>query len=345
MQKQSQFEKFKEDETRNAINDYEFTCQTMVTFSHIISHDFKGTSKHGCKMKTSAENKISPNTVVTPDLRIEIPKTIDSPAYFAVNEVKVNLPNNRDFWMKDANQLKKYDDELGGWESDKPKTHDVMLTTNELRTYEFEKYLAQLAKEGQLSFSRNVALLHSTPLEQTNSFILIKRDHGKISHSGLNERLSQGIAVKRLHIIKEISQMKFCDHDPPVIYTMMIIWDHVVKTYLTLEQLRTLRGNITLLLDVNVEDVRKKLGHFAFENKMELIQAKWVKDALDGMVEIGIAKVLNASADLYQIKFRRRDEHDVEWLIKLVKESTAPAKKAESLDKFIPQKAVKEPSP
>ena len=61
---------------------------------------------------------------------VEIPKNNGSNAYCAVNEVKVDLPKGDGLWLKSVRQLKKYDDDLGGWDID-AGTHGIMITTNE----------------------------------------------------------------------------------------------------------------------------------------------------------------------------------------------------------------------
>lgn len=73
-----------EDEMRTAISDYEFTCQTIVTMSNIVSFNLGGTTAQGKKLHTSPANMISPNTSVTPDLAIEIQANHGDDSYHAV---------------------------------------------------------------------------------------------------------------------------------------------------------------------------------------------------------------------------------------------------------------------
>lgn len=303
MPKSSQLINIDENKIREKINDYEFTCQTIAAMSNIISYNLGGECTQGKEMRTSSTNSISPNTKVTPDLIIEVPTNRNSDSYHAVNEIKVTLPRDETYWIEDAKQLKKYDDDLSGWTSPNSALHDVMFTTNELLTYAFQRYLNNLFSSGKIFFTRKLSILHSTHQVQKDSFIIIKKDSGEISNRILDDKLSNGVAVPELKIIKEISQMKFYDSDPPIVYTMMVIWDHVLKNFLNQSQLRDLKGNKIIPITVTIEEIREKLSRFAPDPSNSCIRKDWVREALTAFVEIEVAKYLD-HVEKFEIDFK-----------------------------------------
>jgi len=339
MSKSKLMQGFSQKEVNELINDYEFTCHTIVTMENIVSYNINGKCSQGKKMRTSANNAIQPNNDVTPDMVIEA--THEDDEYHAVNEITVNLPKDESLWIKKAEQLKKYDDELTGWDKTSTKRHDIMLTTNPARTFAFRNYMSKLESEGKLKIERNLAILQSSPMEQSNSFIFIKKEYGQITHPVLDNKLSNGLPVARHNILNEINQMKFFDSNPPIIYTMMIIWDHILKNFLSLKQLRELRGNKIVPIEVTITQVHDLLSKFAPLTNSTCIETSWIKDALTGFVEIGLAEIKSESEGKFEIKFRTNRGKTRHWLFEKIKKPEKIEKPSKTLDEFIPNKENK----
>jgi hypothetical protein len=331
----------KQKEIRELINDYEFTCHTIVAFENIVSFNIAGKCVQGKGMKTSASNEIQPNTDVTPDVVIEAPHNSDE--YHAVNEITVDMSKDDSHWLKKARQLKKYDDDLTGWDKASSKPHDIMLTTNPARTYGFNNYMSKLKSENKLEIKRPFSILQSTPMEQQNSFIFIKKEYGIISHPVLDNKLSNGLPVARYNINNEINQMKFFDSNPPIVYTMMIIWDHILKNFLDLKQIRELRGNKIVPIEVTVQKVHELLSKFAPQTNPNCIETSWVRDALSGFVEIGLAEMKSQSEGRFEVKFRTHKGKTLNWLFDRIKKPEP--KPTTTLDKFIEKKPEKDKKP
>lgn len=305
---------------REAINYYEFTLHTIASMMNIIEWNMKGRCSQGKKLVTSSKNAIQPNTEVTPDIVIEVNNTSGKEDYRAVNEITVNLPKDENYWIKKAEQLKKYDDELIGWENESTNQHDILFTTNAARTFAFNNYIKKLSPDKQLVIERNLSILQSIPMEQKESFIFIKKEYGEIGSPLLDDKLSNGVAVAKYNIVRTIDQMKFYDSMPPIVYTMVIIWNHILKTFLGLSELRQLEGNKIVPIPVTVEEVRSRLSRYAPESNTTCIRKSWVKDALLGFVEVGLAKVISEKDEKFEIRFRKHRGEILEWLLKLVKE-------------------------
>ena len=334
MQTSSLLANFNEEAVRKAISDYEFTCQTIVAMSNIVSYNLGGTTTPGKELRTSSANAISPNITVTPDIVIEVQAKRDSESYHAVDEIKISLSKDQTYWMKVVEQLKKYDDELTGWDVPNSNPHDIMFTTNELRVFAFQKFLSDLSSTGRVTFSRKLSLFHSTPMEQKDSFILIKKDHGIISNQKLDDLLANGQGVPKLKIVREIDQMKFYDSNPPFVYTMMIIWDHVLKTYLSQSQLRDLKGNKLIPIAVTVEQIREKLSIFAPDPNNSCVRKDWVRDALTAFVELGVAEFVDREGEKFEIKFKTH--RSTNWIFDSIKAVSVATERepSDTLDKY-----------
>ena len=175
----------------------------------------------------------------------------------------------------------------------------LIFTTHELRTFNFNKYLQDLQSSGKAKIKHNLVILHSNRSAQVTNFMSIKKDHGTFSNPDLDALFSEGRGVPSYRIVKEMSQLKFYDWEPPVIYTMIIIWDFVLKP--TLPQHRLLRGNTSILVEMSVEQIRDALLHFAPQNNRPKIRKDWVKRALLGFEEIDVTQPVDKSKELFKI--------------------------------------------
>jgi hypothetical protein len=306
---------------REEMDDYELTCQTIVATSHIITHDFGGTARVGRSMGTSEHNAISPNQNITPDLKIEVPETNQSPPYRAINEIKSNLPANKDYWLKVGEQLKKYDDTLSNWEQPGPDLHDIIFTTNGYRTYDFNKYLIELNDSGKLVFERKVSIVARSRETGRETFIALKKEYGEISNSALDERLSKKAGVNAEHILPEIYRLKFFDSEPPVIYTMEIIWDLIIKLFVPQDQFRKLRGNSKLVIEVTLDQLYKALCVYAPDSANPCIKKEWIRRAMRGFVELKAARIIpphEEKFEVYMSVHRGREQRN--WILGRIKE-------------------------
>lgn len=330
MPKQHPVLQLDEETERKKITDYEWSCQTIVAMGNIVARNLKGTTFQGRPLRTSAGNSVSPDVEVKPDVQIEAPVPPEAAKYHAVNEIKANLPANHDFWERDVDQLQKYDDELAGWSRDFPNPHDILFTTNDLRVNAVNDYLS----EKGITFKRKFAILHSTRMEQNNTFINVRKDFGHVSDPALEKLLSDGVGVNAIHVVKDINQMKFYDARPPVVYTMMIIWDHVLKTLTDFNKLKALRGRQAFPIAVTIDQIKEKLTQFAPESNSTCVDRDWVKEALEGFCDIGVATLIDGSEGRYEIRLRPQGGRD--WIFERIRKSEAGELPGpmETLDEF-----------
>lgn len=317
------------------IKDYEFTIAVILAMDNLMSYNFQGHSSHGRTMTTSANNQIHPTTDVTPDMVIEVYPPEGLGEYSAIGEVKSQLPKDQEQWFSYAQQLKKYDDDLKGWNNHYSATHDLLFTTNPLRTRDFSEYMSLLQKSGTIVLTRKLCIVDSSSMDQAKSFVLFKKESGSLSNATLDNMLTGGKAIDRNHIVRQLSQMKFCDHHPPTLYTMAVIWDFLIKTFISLEQRRRLIGNTVLRVQVTIWEIHRRLSHFAPNGNGASIKPSWIQDALEGFVEVEIARKLPGQG-LYEFKLRSHDGEFINWISSLVSQIRSEREsRTTSLDDFV----------
>jgi hypothetical protein len=317
---------------REEIDDYELTIETIVATRYLVSHDLGGQSEVARWLKTSPKNAILPSGDVRPDLTIEIPKNSASPAYRAVNEIKANLPKDQTFWLDDARQLKKYDDDLENWDIPPPMVHDIIFTTNSYRTYDFDKYLKDLEAKGTLRFERKVSIVARTRESGTQTFISLKKEYGEISNPALDQLLAKRWGVNLEHILAETYKLKFYDAEPPTIYTMEIIWDIILKLFVPPDQFKQLTGRKTIPIEVTLDQLYKAICVYAPDSSNPCIKKEWVRKAMNGFISLGVANRRPGTEEKYHISMSiHRGKEKKDWIFRRISELTKNRKGQETL--------------
>ena len=317
---------------KEEIDDYEFTLQTLAAISNIFEYNFDAKNTYGKSMVTSKNNVIQPNVTVTPDLVSELDVSKKENCGL-VTEIKVDLPKNQQYWEESVKQLKKYDDDLTGWDSKNISYRDIIFVTNIMRTHAFTQFLGSEPIQKKYSFDRNLAVLNSSRLQQASAFMVIKKEHGKFTNAELDAMITNGVGVPWTVILPMISNVKFYDSKPPVIYTMMIIWDHILKTYVDLKQRRDLGRRRTIEVMVSIAEITEKLSIYAPRTNPHCINQDWIREALHEFEQIDLAIPLNRETGTYRIRITTHKGDLRSWFIEKFKE--IESKKNQTLDKFI----------
>lgn len=125
---------------------------------------------------------------------------------------------------------------------------------------------------------------------------------------------------------------------------MMIIWDHVLKTFLGLKQLRELKGNQTIPLVITVKDVYDKLLRFTPTSNPKCVEQSAVKTALLGFVEMGVATLTNSHEEKFEVRFRKHKGRLLDWLFEKI-EKPEKTKPTATLDQFVEKEQQKDKKP
>jgi len=283
------------DDALDEVDDYEQTIGALIAFANIILHDYSGEA-YICKVMRLSDSQ---ERKITPDLVAEIGD------YSLVAEIKKSLPRDEEQWDKVSEQISKYDKVLLGW-SGNPKPHDLFLLCNQTVSYRAASYFQQLAETGKLVLSHNFCVLAFNRNSQRLTFMFLKKENGIISHKKLDERLTEGIPVPLELVLPQLSAVKFYDADPDVVYTMAVLWDHVLSRLTTKEKLRDSKGRKVVTIEVSVDHLLQELRtYFAPPSNREIVQRRWVKDAMEAFVKIGLADRIPEERDRYDVSFRK----------------------------------------
>jgi len=272
-------------------------------------------------------------------------KTTDNSGYRAINEIKAWFPNKKKYWYEIAKQLKKYDDELTDWKFNSDKKHDIMLTTDSSFTNKFKQYLEQLGSTNEIKIDRSFVIMESYRKERANHSFFIRKFSGNISNKKLDDAFSDGIDVPMQNIVRELDKLKFYDSEPPYVYMMMIMWDHIFSKYINSRKKQDdLNSNKTVDVILTVDQIYEKLSKFTHESNPHCIEKSWIKNALNRFVDIKIAEESVTNPNKFTIKFRKHSEETLDFFINKFQKLEKPKKDAKSegpLDEYIKKEKAK----
>jgi len=312
---------------RNACEDYTSTVHALLAFSALIVHD--GTAVRpdarfgfGRRMTTSSRNQISPSTEVTPDLVAQ-----KDERYGIASEIKRSLSKDSGHWDDHVNQLRKYDDDLAGWwtASEKIATSDSVLLIHHSRSRRFRNYLEDLVTKNPGEAGQSMALVEFVRSEEATVYIFFRQEWGKISDPDLGRRLhDEGVQVPLSDVLRTFSSVRFYDSAPPLHLLLTWLWTDIFAAMADPANYdERLRANP---IPVSVEAITRELqeaygsraGPFTADvRSAEFPQRAWVRQALDTLVSIGLARSESGDAG-YLVLYRSFREDVLTHFVELL---------------------------
>ncbi len=243
---------------------------------------------------------------MTPDCVVQC-----DPSLGIVSEVKLGLPRETEYWDDDVQQVEKYDDDLTGWwtPSEKVGNHDIIALVPSPRSVQFCDVVQGGIANKKWRFDRSIAVVgfhKQTGAEKT--FLTLKKECGKVSDVALNERLRLGVPIDIVHLIRD--DRKFLDHKPPLPLLLQILWSDLFTKYAAEVEREEPSGTATISVSVSAvtADLQKYYGYASTGARSpEIPRANWVSEALDALVEFGLAT--KSAPGEYSVGYRkiRRD--------------------------------------
>lgn len=265
-------------------------------------------------MSTSGGNKIRKNGEVTPDAVIQIAEELG-----LIIEIKSSLPENDEYWKKEAAQLLKYDDDLDGWwtPDERIAAYNVILLIDQARSLEFKAYLSKLRDLGEIVFSESLCGISFIAVSGLSEQIYFEPRWGALKDAQLATKIANGLNVPLEKVRGTYGNVKFCDCEPEIEYLLSIIWNDVLN--IRKNDARYDSKVKRYLIEVNVleiaRELQKSFGHVALQGgrfsleaeprQVEYPKVSWVRKALDFLVAHNIAS--RNGDDDYTIAY---------WLIK-----------------------------
>lgn len=279
------------------INSYEQSIHALLTMRQHLAHEFGAKSFIGRKMKTSLMNSISKGEDITPDM---VSRFTNNTGF--VGDVKITASNDRDYADAEK-QIKKYDDELIGWDTtdEKVNHHDLYVIIHQSHTQQFVEYIR--SKKGYI-YDRLLSIFSFNIDSSKNTFYVLEKRGGEVPEI-LKKDFSKVVEVKYEYVYADMNKIKFYDAHPDVQYTMYILWDYIFSAIPTEDEFRASGGKRIIPIPVNVDDLRTRLKAYVLDQGThrvpDLPKKEWIVEALDEFVKIGLA--IRNDALNYTIKY------------------------------------------
>ena len=235
-------------------------------------------------------------------------------SYGLVAEMKKNFrPGDTKHW----DQLSKYDRSLLGWwtTAESLDGHDLVLLTHLMSSVHAADALTQWEAAGG-AFERPVAIVEFGHNEQGQTYFFLRRTVGKLSDPTHDEALRLGKQVPQRYVTDVLQTRKFYDAKPPLVYMLVVIWTNVLPPLAAEESYDPAEPGGPLV-EVTAEQVREVLSRDFCPDRNddrtpEVPRLSWVSEALDKLVEAGLA---TRSDDTYAVRLRQAGGKDaVEFL-------------------------------
>lgn len=294
------------------IDDYIQTLQAMISFSHVLKYDDKINdfkpytySFIARKMNTTKDNRINPESEVTPDLIVQLNRK-----YGIVAEAKKSLPQNQKFWKKKFDQLEKYDDNLQGWktESEYIDTSDLVLIVHYKISIKVSDYIDKRINNNSLAFNRNFSIIAFQRMQNRKLTIALAKSYGNLSNTNLDNRFREIVRVPHDKLVLYFNQIKFYDDKPQIPYIMDILWNNIFNQYPQIEDFMESKGKKIITIRVNINELTEKLriqfsDYDEDDRRQKAIpKTKWIREAMEMFIKLNYAK--KEGNDDYVVKYK-----------------------------------------
>jgi hypothetical protein len=294
-------------------------------------------------MTTSLNNYVSPSAEVTPDIVIQVGRSLG----YTV-EVKYSMPRDTQHWADEANQLLKYDDSLKGWwtKGEVLSSHCNVLLLEQARVVRFIEFLEQWMKDNQLTFNSTTSIIQFSKSDNAYHYYFLQSRWGDIHDANLSERLKYGQKIPVEKVVATYGPKKFYDTEPPAIeFTMAVIWQDVFTPDAIASRHEKILSGIPLYvsLDKLTLELQMLYGQTSDTPRdVEFPKKDWIHAAMEEFVNIGLARHLEDHPDGcdYLVTFRQIKKELIEYFVDSRKKANARGPKARQLNLFDAKQGV-----
>jgi hypothetical protein len=244
---------------------------------------------------------------VTPDAAVQLNGTLG-----LIAEAKPGVARSKAIWQHNIDQLSKYDDDLIGWwtSDERIKNHDVVALLPLPRVADFIDLVEERIKSGRLSFSRPVTVVgfvKNTGAEKT--WVILQSQQasfGTVRDGALKDKLRRAVPIDWQLLLTHYKDIRFIDAEPPLPYTLYVLWDLVLTRKASGRQAEV--GENWIAVDVDVKDLTQEVqDYFGFKSDgaraVQIPRQKWIRRALEALVVFGMATRLGEQS--FRVKYRR----------------------------------------
>lgn len=295
---------------RNAADDYTETVQALIGFAAFVCHDGRARRSNsqygfGRRMTTSAANRVSPTTTVTPDIVVQ-----KTGSFGIAGEVKKSMSRSQEQWEAHRRQLRKYDDNLTGWwTADETIVHsEAILLIHQSRGRAFGRYLDAERVRDPDSVGDHSAVVEFNRADEGQSYIFFRREWGTVCDAELAARLDDGVQVPMDRVLRSFPSVRFYDAMPPVESLLAMLWGDSFMSRFDPSRADPATG--LLMIPVTVGELTSELqqayGSGALHSDtrgVEFPKATWIRVALDKLVAFDLARGTE-DRDSFIIKYK-----------------------------------------
>lgn len=296
---------------RDKINDYEQTVNAILSFATFVVHDgFKQRPNSefgfGRRMTTSADNYISPNSDITPDLVAQ-----KSPEYGIVAEAKKTLSQNQSHWIRHIRQLRKYDDDLGGWWTETGKiTHsNSVMLIHQSRGRPFVRLLQHQKEVEPDLVGPNTCVIEFNHSGETVAYYFFRLEFGSFHDNELRKRLEDGVNIPLDGIRMSFPNIQFYDAKPPMPLLLSCLWNDFFSPMIEDVEYdeKTKSRKMEFAISEVTEELQKAFGSKGLaqdQRSGEFPRYRWVKEAFERLVRYKLAVPSSGEDDKYTVHYK-----------------------------------------
>ncbi|MEW6108521.1 MAG: hypothetical protein AB1632_05025 [Nitrospirota bacterium] len=241
---------------------------------------------------------------LTPDIVIQL-----NSDYGIIAEVKKKIAPDRKYWHRIFDQIKKYDENLIGWltNSETIKNYDLTLLTHITRKVDITDYYKGKYNEGDYHYRNKFSIVAFNKGGERDEFLYLEKHYGELSDQNLNERLRRVVAIP-LETVLPLYSIKFYDSPPPLPYLMNILWIDIFPQFLSPEEDNSKIKKYSVI-KLNISEVTEKLQRqfaqmISDSRQQEIPRQDWIKDAMESLVRLKLARRHTDGANIYEIDFK-----------------------------------------
>jgi len=301
---------------------YEQTIHAIICFDSAVRFDSSTKdyipNSHFLPGRRFHDNK---KTELTPDVAVQLSNKLG-----IIGEVKLGASNDRDFEQA-ANQVAKYDCDLKGWVTGDQAipTHDIALLIHDFNRNDALRFFKKK------NYTRRFSMFACAHVEQASDAFKIEKYHGNLTDKRLNDKFKRPIPVPLEALVAQISICKFCDSEPPVEYTMNVIWVNALR-----ELQNSGKDSTKRTIEVSVKELtmllRERYSFNQTDDRQPCIpDTNWVRRAMEGFVSIGMAEKRNGNYSI-DYSYRRKADMLETFAKKLWKVSQKPKPRGVQLE-------------
>ncbi|NMC86385.1 MAG: hypothetical protein GYA58_13980 [Anaerolineaceae bacterium] len=299
-------------EIKNRIEDYESTIQAGQSFISLVTWDNSHILKEskysfGRRMSMSDNNYLNHSGEITPDIVIQRSQELGY-----VVEIKKSLPKEKKEWEEIAKQIIKYDNISTGWwnSNEKINTQCVILLIHISRSVDFRDYFITYITTNNIHLKHKVSIVEFSRADERVHNYLLRKQYGEIENPNIDQKLYSGIPIPIEKVVASYGNQKFYDSEPPCIeYTMAILWQDIFNSRKGSKKDTQHRAYIIeLSLSQLTEEMQKLYGATGkSQHDVEFPQESWIRKAMEGFVDLGLAKKLTDNNYRVFYKYLRQD--------------------------------------